>query len=48
VPLVWDLTASWALLRELNAPVTTVNKVRVDAVVTWNLLRTLQRAGVVH
>jgi hypothetical protein len=48
VPLVWDLTASWALLRELNAPVTSMNKVRVDAVVTWNLLRTLQHAGVVH
>jgi hypothetical protein len=48
VPLGGDLTASWAVLRELDAPASSSDKIRVDAMVTWNLLRTLQRAGVVH
>jgi hypothetical protein len=44
-PLPLDLDASWFVQKEISPPVTSPNDVRVDVILTWNVLKTLQRAG---
>ena len=44
-PLPLDLSGSWFLQKEISPPVASDNDVRVDLVVTWNVLKTLKRAG---
>ena len=40
-----DLTASWLLQKEISAPITSANALRMDLVLTWNVLKTLRRTG---
>lgn len=40
-----DLSASWFLQKEISPPATSANNLRIDLAVTWNVLRTLRRAG---
>lgn len=42
-PLLLDLGASWFVQKEISAPVTSSNDVRIDFAVTWNALKTLKR-----
>jgi hypothetical protein len=44
-PLPLDLRASWFAQKEISAPVTSTNDLRIDVVLTWNVLNTLKRAG---
>jgi hypothetical protein len=44
-PLPLDLSASWLVQKEISPPVTSSNDVRVDLILTWNVLKTLRRAG---
>ncbi len=44
-PLPLNLSASWFVQKEVSPPVTSSNNVRVDVIVTWNVLNTLRRAG---
>jgi hypothetical protein len=46
-PLPLDLSASWFVQKEISPPVTSSNDVRVDLVLTWDMLKTLKRAGAV-
>ncbi len=46
-PLPLDLSASWFVQKEISPPVTSSNDVRVDLALTWNVLKTLKRAGAV-
>jgi hypothetical protein len=45
-PLPWDLSASWFIQKEISPPDSSSNALRSDLVVTWNVLKTLRRAGV--
>ena len=47
IPLPLDLSASWFVQKEISPPVTSTNDVRVDVILTWNVLKTLKRAGAV-
>jgi len=42
-----DLSATWFLQKEIAPPVTSTNDMRVDLGVTWDVLKTLERTGVV-
>ena len=42
-----DLAASWFVARELTAPEPSVNRLRLDLVLTWNALQTMRRAHIV-
>jgi len=46
-PLPLDLRASWFVQKEISPPLTSTNDVRVDLILTWNVLNTLKRAGAV-
>ena len=46
-PLPWDLRASWFVQKQISPPVTSANDVRVDLVLTWNVLERLKRAWAV-
>jgi hypothetical protein len=46
-PLPLDLRASWFAQKELSPPITSTNDLRFDLVLTWNVLKTLARAGTV-
>ena len=47
IPLPLDLGASWFVQKEITAPATSANDLRVDVVLTWNLLKALKRARTV-
>jgi hypothetical protein len=44
-PLPLDLRASVFAQKELSPPLTSTNGLRFDLVLTWNVLKTLARAG---
>jgi len=44
-PLPLDLSGSWFVQKEISPPITSTNDVRVDVILTWNVLKTLKRAG---
>ena len=45
IPLPLDLTAGWLLQNELSPPDTSANALRLDLVLTWNVLNTLRRSA---
>jgi hypothetical protein len=44
-PLPLDLGASWFVQKEISPPAASTNDIRVDVILTWNVLKTLKRAG---
>jgi hypothetical protein len=42
-PLPLDLSASWFVQKEISPPVSSANDVRIDLILTWNVLNTLKR-----
>ena len=46
-PLPLHLSASWFVQKEISPPATSSNDVRFDLALTWNVLKTLRRAGAV-
>jgi hypothetical protein len=45
IPLPLDLSASWFVQKEASPPDNSSNDVRIDLILTWNVLNTLKRAG---